>query len=437
MNRNLVFIYTSIVAMALLVTGCSDDDENIRVSDAASTQLTLSSTDALNLTRDMTGETVLGLNWSAPDFGFSGAVPTYNVVLGVDSDTEAMPARINVGNVLSKNFFAEELNEAISDAGALAGLENEVKIWVEALLGKEVVASSAERALTITGYATSFDLSSPWGLIGSATPNGWDGPDVPVYATAIANEFVAYVTLTDGELKIRRDNDWTVNYGDTGADGTLDLDGDNIQVLAGTYKVMFSLNDFSYAIEPFTWGLVGDATPTGWDGPDTQLTYDSSTDQWRAVVTLTDGEMKFRQNNDWAVNFGDSGADGTLDENGDNILVEAGNYLVSADFTNNLYTIEPTDIWGLVGDAAPNGWDGPNMRFTPDYANEGVWILENVTVLDGEIKFRTNDAWDLNYGDDGNDGTLESDGANIPVSAGTYTIKLFLADADNPTYTIE
>ncbi|MUH37731.1 SusF/SusE family outer membrane protein [Zobellia amurskyensis] len=437
MNRNLVFIYASIVAMALLVTGCSDDDENIRVSDAASTQLTLSSTDALNLTRDMTGETVLGLNWSAPDFGFSGAVPTYNVVVGVDAATEAVPTRINVGNVLNKDFFAEELNEAVADAGALAGLENEVKIWVEALLGKDIVATSTAQVLTVTGYATSFDLSSPWGLVGPATLNGWDGPDVPVYATAIANEFVAYATLTDGELKIRRDNDWTVNYGDTGADGTLDLDGDNIQVLAGTYKVMFSLNDFSYTIEPFTWGLVGDATPTGWDGPDTQLTYDSSTDQWRAVVTLTDGEMKFRQNNDWAVNFGDSGADGTIEENGDNILVEAGNYLVSVDFTNNLYTIEPTDIWGLVGDAAPNGWDGPNMRFTPDYANEGVWILENVTVLDGEIKFRTNDAWDLNYGDDGNDGTLESDGANISVSAGTYTIKLFLADADNPTYTIE
>ncbi|MFC4097340.1 SusF/SusE family outer membrane protein [Euzebyella saccharophila] len=437
MKKYLAFIYASIVAMALLVTGCSDDDENIRVSSEASTQLTLSTTDALELTRDMTGETVLSLNWTAPDFGFTGAVPTYNVVVGVDAATEAMPVRVNVGNVLSKDFLAEELNEAVADAGALSGLENEVKIWVEAMLGQEVVVASAPQLLTIIGYATTFDLSSPWGLVGSATPNGWDGPDVPVYSTAIANEFVAYVTLVDGELKIRRDNDWAVNYGDTGADGILDEGGDNIQVTAGTYKVMFSLNDFTYSIEPFTWGLVGDATPNGWDGPDTPLTYDSSSDQWRAVVTLTDGEMKFRQNNDWTVNFGDTGEDGTIEANGDNIVIEAGNYLVSVDFTNNLYTLEPIDIWGLVGDAAPNGWDGPNVRFTPDYANEGVWVLENVTLLDGEIKFRTNDAWDFNYGDDGNDGTLEVDGANIPVSAGTYTITLYLADADNPTYTIE
>ncbi|WP_276165449.1 SusE domain-containing protein [Zobellia alginiliquefaciens] len=435
MKKNLAFLYTSIVALAVLVTGCSDDDENIRVSETSSTQLTLSSTDALELTRDMTGETVISLNWTAPDFGFSGAVPTYNVVVGVDAATEATPIRVNVGNVLSKDFLAEELNEAVVEAGALAGLENEVQVWVEAMLGKDVVASSTAQTLTITGYATSFDLSSPWGLVGSAAPNGWDGPDVPVYSTAIANEFVAYATLVDGELKIRENNDWTVNYG--GADGTLVLDGDNIQVTAGTYKIMFSLNDFSYGIEPFTWGLVGDATPNGWDGPDTPLTYDSSTDQWRTVVTLTDGEMKFRQNNDWTVNYGDTGLDGTLEENGDNIVVEAGNYLVSVDFTNNLYTLEPIDIWGLVGDAAPNGWDGPNMRFTPDYANEGVWILENVTLLDGEMKFRANDAWDLNYGDDDADGTLELDGANILVSAGTYTITLFLADADNPTYTIQ
>ena len=43
---------------------------------------------------------------------------------------------------------------------------------------------------------------------------------------------------------------------------------------------------------------------------------------------------------------------------------------------------------------------------------------------------RQNDAWGVNYGDDGNDGTLELNGANIPVSAGTYNI--IFNHASNP-----
>ena len=44
------------------------------------------------------------------------------------------------------------------------------------------------------------------------------------------------------------------------------------------------------------------------------------------------------------------------------------------------------------------------------------------TLVDGEIKIRQNDAWGVNYGDDGNNGSLELNGANIPVTAGTYNI---------------
>ena len=44
------------------------------------------------------------------------------------------------------------------------------------------------------------------------------------------------------------------------------------------------------------------------------------------VAPLLDGEIKFRQDNDWAVNFG--GADGTLVDGGDNFVVTAGLYRV-------------------------------------------------------------------------------------------------------------
>ena len=43
--------------------------------------------------------------------------------------------------------------------------------------------------------------------------------------------------------------------------------------------------------------------------------------QYEVNVTFLDGEFKFRENNDWAMNYGDNGADGTLDVNGENIAI--------------------------------------------------------------------------------------------------------------------
>ncbi|MGB2050738.1 MAG: hypothetical protein ACPHTG_07225, partial [Flavobacteriaceae bacterium] len=51
-----------------------------------------------------------------------------------------------------------------------------------------------------------------------------------------------------------------------------------------------------------------------------------------------------------------------------------------------------------------------------------------VTLADGEMKFRADDDWGVNLGDDGVDGTTDANGANIPVSAGTYNITLNTVD---------
>ena len=58
------------------------------------------------------------------------------------------------------------------------------------------------------------------------------------------------------------------------------------------------------------------------------------------------------------------------------------------------------------------------MTYVPE---DNTWTI-TVTLTDGEIKFRWDGAWDINYG--GSLGSLEQGGANIAVSAGTYTIVL-------------
>ena len=89
---------------------------------------------------------------------------------------------------------------------------------------------------------------SDWGLVGDATPNGWGSTDdIEMYETS-TNQFSIYAELSDGEFKFRFDEDWGVNYGDDGADGTLDAGGANIAVTAGVYLVTMDLDNLTYSL---------------------------------------------------------------------------------------------------------------------------------------------------------------------------------------------
>jgi len=90
------------------------------------------------------------------------------------------------------------------------------------------------------------------------------------------------------------------------------------------------------------WGLVGDATPNGWGTLPDMVMYQTATDNYAVYAVLTDGAIKFRFNNDWGTNYGDSQPDGTLDtDNNNNIAITAGAYYITMDVANLTYTITP------------------------------------------------------------------------------------------------
>ena len=98
---------------------------------------------------------------------------------------------------------------------------------------------------------SSLGSQSDWGLVGSATPNGWNGPDVEMYQTG-PQEFSIYAELGSGELKFRFNEDWGNNFGDNGNDGTLESGGANIPISAGTYFIVMDLGAGTYTISPFS-----------------------------------------------------------------------------------------------------------------------------------------------------------------------------------------
>ena len=80
-------------------------------------------------------------------------------------------------------------------------------------------------------------------------------------------------------------------------------------------------------------GLIGSATPNGWDTPDQKMDYDSKTGTWSITVDLIDGDIKFRKNDGWAWNLG--GTHDNLTQGGDNLSVSAGNYTITLTIIND------------------------------------------------------------------------------------------------------
>ena len=73
------------------------------------------------------------------------------------------------------------------------------------------------------------------------------------------------------------------------------------------------------------------------------MTYNKVSKVWTVTANLTQKEMKFRANNAWDINFGDTGANGSLEYGGDNIKIpSAGNYTITLDLSsprNYKYTL--------------------------------------------------------------------------------------------------
>lgn len=97
---------------------------------------------------------------------------------------------------------------------------------------------------------------------------------------------------------------------------------------------------------------------------------------------------------------------------------KAGYYYFELNLESLTYTLTPYTgpmttyaTVGLVGDALPSGWDVsvPMVQSTFD---AHMWKITQ-TLTDGKMKFRANNSWDVNWGDNGGD---------IIVTAGKYDI---------------
>ncbi|MBK9737791.1 MAG: SusF/SusE family outer membrane protein [Saprospiraceae bacterium] len=281
------------------------------------------------------------------------------------------------------------------------------------------------------------------GVIGSATPGGWDNETALTKDGGNPDLWKGVVAIKEGELKFRANNAWTISWGGGTFPSDTSAGSDNIVVPAGSegdYQVSFNTKSLIYNFLKIgnyqTVGIIGDATPLGWDNSTPMVQDATDRSLWTLRVKLKKGEAKFRANNAWDVNWGaDSFPTGTGTQDGANIPIEEGDYKISFNSTTGDYNfvavVEFSKI-SLVGNAGPFGdWPGADdsrdTYLNKDPNNANHWTLASVelkdTPKDGGIKFRAEAAWAVNWGSEAFPvGTGTQDGKNIVCTAGTYKI---------------
>ena len=187
----------------------------------------------------------------------------------------------------------------------------------------------------------------------------------------------------------------------------------------GKYMLTLNMMDYSYTIKPVPeLYMKGDAN--GWNGYD-YLAGDDGV-HFTGFMYLNQNGFKFTTAPDWSgTGYGENFS--TAPNAGNIVMTEpAGYYKVEVDLFEKTYKLTPITSIGIIGSAAPNGWDS-DVDLTYN-VKERCWEVKDIKLKAGEIKFRANDDWDISWGGE-LDKLTTKNGGNITVEAGTYDIKLY------------
>lgn len=188
---------------------------------------------------------------------------------------------------------------------------------------------------------------------------------------------------------------------------------------AGTWIVTLDANTWTYTVSSPVLYLAGDAN--SWKQTEPFASTDG-TNFW-GFAYLNNNGFKFSTQQDW--NGTNYGADFSTAADAANFSLPEGNeegfYKIVLNLDSKTMELTPITTIGIIGDATPNGWDA-STPMTYSKA-DGAWVIKDVQLKDGELKFRANDGWDINWG--GTPDALTQDGDNLKMSEGTYDIKLY------------
>lgn len=334
--KNIIKFFFAAIAI-MMVWSCEKDEDQAILSlkseptlKASATTLSLSSANANNN----------AVTFTITPAEYTPEVEITNVLqFGVTGTSFSPLKEAGLSNgVLSKSYTVIEFNALMLSLGLPTGVATNVDVRLKTVVGKGAPVYSAVQKISVNPYALVSYMYAPGAY------QGWDPPTAQALKSATSNGiYIGYINFTtaNSEFKITPMKNWDHSYGtNNNIDIIYDGGSNNLKAVnAGSQKLTVNTNTNKFTLAPYSWAVIGSATPNGWNDPDTDLVWNSNTEKWEVTVPLTVGEIKFRLNNDWGTNFGDDGANGSLDAGGANIAIGiAGTYKITFDEVNLVYT---------------------------------------------------------------------------------------------------
>ncbi len=270
-------------------------------------------------------------------------------------------------------------------------------------------------------------------MIGSTSPSGSWAIDTNMNTTDNVTYTLNNVTLTTATdpnttgLKFRQDGDWAINWGNSNfPSGTALQNGPNIMTIAGVYDVTFNRLNGTYTfIQLVTFPTIGIWGPAvdsqnGYGGDDVEMLTDDGIVYTLADFNFSSGQAYFRENNNSQLVYGSTAFPfGTAVATGPSIPVTGGEYFVTFNRTTGEYRFDYPSI-GILGSALGGfGVEDTDLTTTDGF----VYTINDLQVIDGEVKFRKNNSWITNWGSvDFPSGTGTQNGPNIPIGGGFYDV---------------
>lgn len=330
------------LAATVLLTSCEKDEDQVVIQPSGTVALT-SSASSVVLSQANADKPAVTYSWNAASFGYSAAT-SYTLQFDKKGGNFSAPMELVVGNATTRTLTVSELNNQLLKLKLAPGSSSQVDVRVRASVGGNAAPmTSAVSTITATPYLVFVEYPQ---IFVPGSYQGWAPDKAPFLASVASNQqyegFINFPTANT-MFKFTPARNWDNDFGDDGTKtGKLKAKGSDITIAdPGYYRFKVNTNALTYEFVKTSWSIIGSSTANGWNA-DTPLTYDATRMVWTATLPLTVGEVKFRANNAWDINFGDGNAgatpavapDGIPDYGADNIKVtSAGTYTVTLDLS--------------------------------------------------------------------------------------------------------
>lgn len=292
------------------------------------------------LQKDKAQDTLFTMKWDPASYGYKAAVD-YSIELSKQGDNFSNPVKVGDANLPTFSISVGDMNTLLMGLGYTPGQAATVQMRVNASITDSVGGQMSNPiSMTFTPYSDYSYIYVPGDYqAASGYTNDWSPADAPPLAMVGNKTYEGYVYMINSAgsclFKFTNDQTWDLNWGAGSTPGSLAENASNlVSPDTGYYKINVDLNAMTYTMLKTTWAVIGDATPGAWD-TGTPMKYDPVNKVWTVTMNLTAGNIKFRANGSWDLNYGDGG-NGMLVENGnDNIPVAtAGKYKIIMDLSN-------------------------------------------------------------------------------------------------------